>query len=151
LGFLFTGAEETGMHGARVFAPRLAETRGKNAVVNLDMVRSGGALCFVEKEASFFARRTDIRLNRLPNDVNPEMKVIQYLFKSGDFSPFIQSGIPATSIETRGSQEASSAYHSIFDDIYLIHNWSLEDVTKILIIFIDRLPYSDWAIAKTNH
>ncbi|MCJ7624305.1 MAG: M28 family metallopeptidase [Anaerolineaceae bacterium] len=141
LGFLFTGAEETGTHGAKVFARQLAKICGKKFVVNLDMVGSGETQCFVGKEGSLFARRTDRKLNRLLMDVNPEMKSIQYLFRSGNFSPFIKLGIPATSIETTGSQEATIAYHSIFDDIHRINRRSLVGVMSTLIKFIDQLPY----------
>ncbi len=65
MGFLFTGVEETGMHGAESFAAILNRTPDDNMVMGLDMVGAGDVLRFITKDGILFPMRKDTRLNAL--------------------------------------------------------------------------------------
>ncbi len=71
-GFLFTGAEETGMHGARSFASGLEPgQKDQLFVLNVDMVGAGDVLRVVTSEGIIKKRLTDPRLNRILFEAAP--------------------------------------------------------------------------------
>jgi hypothetical protein len=148
LGFLFTGAEETGLHGAEDFAKSLAGKNFPLAVLNLDMVGAGHQLCLVTKVGVLFPIMTTPALNELMLDVEPSIQQVQYTLRAGDFLPFLKWKIPAISLETRGSKCAEMAYHTIKDTTSMIDPLTLEMTADVILKFIHRLPYSDWAVKK---
>lgn len=143
LGFLFTGAEETGLHGAEAFAeqmkpdkfPREANPSGL-FVLNLDMVGAGKELRFVAGEGTLTPLRTDARLNALIRQAHPAARNVWYSVRSGDFAAFLRRGIPAASLQTGGSEKADLAYHTVNDTIEVIEESALqmtaEAVAKVL-------------------
>jgi Zn-dependent M28 family amino/carboxypeptidase len=56
LGFLFTGAEETGLHGAEAFAVSLSASAeaAPPLLLSVDMVGSGSELRLVRKDGTLF-------------------------------------------------------------------------------------------------
>ena len=146
--FLFTDAEETGMHGARAFVEEIALKEEKMALLNLDMVGAGNQLCYVTKEGGLWARSCDPSLNQLLRDACPDIRPITYIMRSGDFAPFLENGLPAVSLETRGSAAAEQAYHHITDKVDVIEPRTLNKTIHTVIKFIEMLPYSDWTVKK---
>jgi hypothetical protein len=150
LGFLITGAEETGLQGAAAIAARLGQRTGKTALFNLDMVGAGKNIQVVTQVGSFLAQSTTKPLNTLLFDVDPRAKGVWYSLKSGDFAAFLRAGMDAVSIQMAGSTQAETAYHTIKDDIHLIDLRSLEICGNMVIRFVEMLPYSDWTINSGN-
>ena len=146
--FLFTDAEETGMHGARAFVEEIAVKEGKMALLNLDMVGAGDQLCYVTKEGGLWAKSSDPSLNQVLRDAHPDIRPIRYIMRSGDFAPFLEKGLPAASLETRGSSAAEQAYHHISDTVDVIEPLSLNITIQTVAKFIEMLPYSDWIVKK---
>jgi hypothetical protein len=144
LGFLFTGAEETGLHGSDGFA-KTVSLLSPTAVINLDMVGAGRQLYFVQKEGIVFFRRTNAELNHLLQTVYPEIKPIVNSLRSGDYASFIKLGIPSVSLQTGGSKEAELSYHSRFDTLDLIDPASLSMTCLTVVKVIENLPDSQWA------
>jgi hypothetical protein len=130
LGFLFTGAEETGMHGAKAFTASLQEQTENIYIINLDMVGAGNTFHFVTRDGTIFQKTTDTSLNQLIQSANPDATGVWYTLKSGDCLPMLQHRIRATSIEMVGSAEAAAAYHSINDKIETLHYRALEKTAE---------------------
>jgi aminopeptidase YwaD len=148
LGFLVTGAEETGLHGAAAFAEGLAKKEKKVAVFNLDMVGAGHAVQVVTREGSLFSQGTTRSLNQLLFEVHPQAKGVWYSLKSGDFAAFLRKGIDAVSIQLAGSSEAEAAYHTRRDGMDMIDISSLELCGNLVNHFVEMLPYSRWGMEK---
>jgi hypothetical protein len=125
LEFLFTGAEETGMHGAAAFAAGL-NPHDSTAVLNFDMVGAGTTLGVVEGDGTLWPRRTDARLNACLRAAWPGARGLWYTLRSGDFLPFLQRGVRATSLQTSGSAPAELGYHTVYDTLDVIEAAALE-------------------------
>ncbi len=129
VGFLFTGAEETGLHGARAFAEALPAGIDLH-VINLDMVGAGDELYYVTRDGTLSPLNTDRYLNQLIQRADSGAKELWYTVKSGDFAEFLRKGIPAASIQTGGSYQAELAYHTTLDTPVLIESEALERVIR---------------------
>jgi hypothetical protein len=146
LEFLFTTAEESGLHGARAYAASQAEPAGNEEkwVISLDMVGAGQRLRYVEKDGTLFPRYPSARLNGLIRQVELEARPIWYIEKSGDFLPCLQHGIPAAALQMTGSPEAELAYHSRLDTTEGLETPALEKAAVAVWKLIQRLE------AETN-
>lgn len=131
VGFLFTGAEETGLHGAEAIAPAWAGRR--LAVLNVDMVGAGGALRYITSDGAVRARATDRRLNALIAAACPEARGLVYTLRSGDYLPFLRQGVPAGSLQTSGSAEAELAYHTVYDTVDVVEVTALGRSTQAVL------------------
>lgn len=161
LGFLFTTAEETGMHGAEAFAAGLAgrekparppaPRRGRGnenvppppplsgtVVINLDMVGAGDTLRLVTHEGVYLPLVTDDRLNDLIRQAHPAVSEIGYTIKSGDFTAFLRRGFPAASLQTTGNATAELAYHTVDDKADVIDLAALEMTLSAVIGVVNR-------------
>jgi len=134
-GFLFTSAEETGLHGARAFAEALPAGTDLH-VINLDMVGAGDELYFVTRDGTLSPLKTDHYLNRLIQRADSGAKGIWYTVKSGDFAEFLRKKIPAASIQTGGSYRAELAYHTALDTPSLIESQTLERVIRTCVLLV---------------
>ena len=139
LNFLFTGAEECGMHGAEAFASLLHPSSQPNAFLVLDMVGAGNALRYVSKDGIFFPLRTSPALNRLICAANPQARTLRYTLRSGDHTAFIRRGFPTAALQTSGSHKAELAYHSLEDTLAVIDPHALEITLDTVIGVIERL------------
>jgi hypothetical protein len=119
VGFLFTGAEETGLHGAESFVEANAAQAGR-AIVNLDMVGAGSRLRFVTGDGTFIPRRTDAGLQQLIQHASPEARGLWYTLRGGDYLPFLRRGWRVASLQTSGALPAELAYHSMADALEVI-------------------------------
>lgn len=136
LGFLFTGAEETGLHGAESFAE--SAERG-TMILNFDMVGAGSRLHFVTADGTLFPLRTDEKLSAAIRRAYPQATGIPYSVRSGDFAPFLRRGLAAASLQTGGSSEAELAYHTSFDTIELIDSSALEMAAQTTVRVVEIL------------
>ena len=138
LGFLFTGAEETGMHGARAFAAGL-KAGSRTRVLNFDMVGAGEALRFASGDGTLRPRRADARLNAVLQAAQPSARPLWYTLRSGDFLPFLQRGVGAASLQTSGSGRAEAAYHTVHDTLDVIELKALEMTALAARQVVERL------------
>jgi hypothetical protein len=134
VGFLFTGAEETGMHGADTIAPAL---RGRRlAVLNLDMVGAGDALHFVTRDGALRQRATDDGLNDLIRAARPDARGLAYTLRSGDVLAFLRHGVRAGSLQTGGARAAELAYHTVDDTPDVIDVESLAQTAQTVLAIV---------------
>jgi hypothetical protein len=132
LGFLFTGAEETGMHGAAAFAAG-SKPDDRTSVLNFDMVGAGDRLCVVEGDGTLWPLRTDARLNARLHAAQPGLRRLWYTLRSGDFLPFLRYGWRATSLQTSGSARAELGYHTAYDTLEVIEPAALEMAAQAVV------------------
>ncbi|MBL8095812.1 MAG: Zn-dependent exopeptidase M28 [Anaerolineales bacterium] len=137
VGFLFTGAEETGLHGAEAFAATVA--RGQRvAVLNLDMVGSGRDLITITQDGALQAFETDVELNVLIRECDVTVRGRAFRLRSGDHAPFLRRGIRAAALQAVGRSEAELAYHTPADDLSLIDPRTLDRVARLVCSVIDQ-------------
>lgn len=122
--FLFTGAEETGLHGAEAAARGLSPAPDL-AVINLDMVGAGSGLAYVIRDGVLNPRPTDPALNELILQADPQVQDIWYTQRSSDYLPFLERGIRAASLQSVGSEAAELAYHTRRDTLAVIEKEAL--------------------------
>jgi hypothetical protein len=140
IGFLFTGAEETGLHGALAFADRIAEDpqwRGAR-VLNVDMMGAGDRLVYVSRDGLIWPRRTDARLNALVARSAPGIGELSQTLRSGDHLPFLERGIAATTLQAAGSARAELAYHTEQDTPALLEEDALARAAAVLLAAIEN-------------
>ncbi len=140
LGFLFTGAEETGAHGAAAFADKLREEGTQTAVMVLDMVGAGNTLRYVVSDGVFFPRHTDPRLNRMVQTACPQARPLNETLRSGDHAAFIRRGFPTTALQTSGSAQAELAYHTVNDTTALLDPAAMEMTLQCVINICSEIP-----------
>lgn len=133
VGFLFTGAEETGLHGAESFAAQLELAGQRLAVLNLDMVGAGSELRFVTQDGALRPRPTSVRLNALIRQADAEAQPISYALRSGDYLPFLRRGLPVGALQTSGARAAELAYHTVNDSIEPIEPGALERTAQAVV------------------
>ena len=135
LGFLFTGAEETGLHGAAEFARQLGVNTA-TSILSLDMVGAGNVLNYITGEGILMPTHTDRELNAYLQEAYPEIKSLCHTVHSGDFARFLRAGIPAAALQSSGSMEAEIAYHTVFDTLDVIDIPTLDMTAKAILKFI---------------
>ncbi len=137
IGFLFTGAEETGLHGAEAFAATL-DPKQRLAVLNLDMVGSGRDLITITQDGALRAFETDVELNGLIRECDPGAHGRTFRLRSGDHAPFLRRGIRAGALQVCGQAAAELAYHTPADDLSLIDPRTLDRVGRLVCAVIDQ-------------
>ncbi len=120
VGYLFSGAEEAGLYGARQFAGYLAGRDYQGMVVSVDMVGAGWKLKAVSGTGKTFRLRTDAEVLELLERADPSIERLHYDRRSGDFEAFCRAGIRAAGIEAEGTRRSWRAYHTVKDDIDII-------------------------------
>ena len=111
---LITTAEETGMHGARVFAKTL-DPGTPCHVLTFDMVGTGGDLRYAVRDGTWRALRFSEQMNTSIRQAIPGSATLWYIEKSGDHAPFIEAGFPVAALQVTGSPTAELRYHSADD------------------------------------
>lgn len=136
VGFLFTGAEETGLHGAEAFAATLTPG-ARVAVLNLDMVGAGRDLITLAQDGALRTFETDAELNGLLRECDPGVHDRIFKLRSGDHAPFLRRGIRAAALQAVGHTTAELAYHTPADDLSLIDPRTLDRVARLVCAVID--------------
>ncbi len=131
VGFLFTGAEETGLHGAEAFAATVPPG-ARVAVLNLDMVGAGRDLIALTHDGALWTVETDPHLNALIRESDPDVRGKVFRLRSGDHAPFLRRGIRAGALQACGHAEADLAYHTPSDDLSLIDPRTLDRVGRLV-------------------
>jgi hypothetical protein len=139
LGFLFSGAEETGMHGAQAFASRLKTQEPAARLLVLDMVGAGERLHYVTADGVFFPLKTDPELNESIRQANPQALPLRYILRSGDHAAFIRQGFATAALQTAGSSAADLAYHTPADTLDLVQPAALEMTARTILALIQNL------------
>ncbi|MCB9136020.1 MAG: Zn-dependent exopeptidase M28 [Anaerolineales bacterium] len=140
LGFLFTGAEETGLHGARAFAEYLSKSNTKNVyVLNLDMVGVGDVLKTVVSDGTLPPTKTSAFLNELVANANPQVKEVHHVSRSGDHLPFLKQGIAATTLEMGYAKGFLWTYHTLNDTLETIDPQALQVTAETIIQMIEKM------------
>lgn len=137
LGFAFTGAEETGLHGAEALAAQPELARQRLAVLNLDMVGAGAALRYVTQAGALRPRLTSARLNALIRQADAAAQPISSALRSGDYLPCLRCGLPVSSLQTSGARPAELAYHTIYDSLEQIQPEALERTAQTVVKVVE--------------
>ncbi len=137
IGFLLTGAEETGMHGASYAAHWLREHNSNPSILVLDQVGAGKNLRYARQFGRLHPIKTSPALNHLLQKAHPTISLIDYLHNSGDFEAFILAGFEAASLERTGSTLAKNAYHTQSDCLNVIEPGSLAATIETVLKFIN--------------
>ena len=132
--FLFTGAEETGLHGAQQAAADLDPLH--DVILNLDMVGTGSQLYFVSAEGTLSMLRTDKRLNQVILKAERNARPAWYTVRSGDFAAFLRQGFRAASLELRSGDQVGPHYHTRSDTVNWIDSESLEYMIRFMKFFL---------------
>jgi hypothetical protein len=136
VGFLFTGAEECGLHGAEQFAEHLTGLQLKPIVISVDMVGAGKGLRIITRSGTVFPVYTNDEVNQLLKRADPLAVFHAAPRRWGDFVPFARAGIPSGHIENTGTPYSWSVYHTDRDDLDRIDGEMLDYVGNILSQFI---------------
>jgi hypothetical protein len=137
VGFLLTGAEETGMHGAESAAADFKSRHAAPPVLILDQVGAGTHLRWIRKLGTLRPLHTDAALNELLQRANPALEPLDHRIRSSDYEPFLRAGIPAAGLESSGSPDAARAYHTVHDTPAVIEAHMLAECLETL----DRLVW----------
>ncbi len=120
VGFLFTGAEECGLHGARQFARHMVENQAHAPVISMDMVGTGSGLRIITQSGTIAPVKTDPQLNELLKRADSQAVFHAAPRRWGDFVPFARAGIPAAHIENVGTPLSWATYHTPGDTLDVI-------------------------------
>lgn len=144
LGFLFTGAEETGLHGARAFAKYLSKSNTNNVyVLNLDMVGVGNVLKTVISDGTLPSTKTSSYLNELVMNANPQVREVHHVSRSGDHLPFLKQDIAATTLETGNEKGFSWTYHTLNDTVETIDEKALQVTAETIIQVVSKMNHTN--------
>lgn len=133
-GFLLTGAEEAGLHGARAFVKNIPEG---TPVLSIDMIGSGSTLRFASRDGVFRRLHADPGLNSRIKQANPDARPLWYSLRSGDFAPFLEAGIPASALQVTGNPDADLRYHSSNDTLDGIEAQALRNTAETILKLIN--------------
>lgn len=138
VGFLFTGAEETGLFGARHDAAELKTLNQSLRVLSVDMVGSGESLRIFSGVRGWGAFFTDPALNRQLQAADPAARLYLAERRSGDFEPFVRAGFRASGIESGGTPTFWRAYHTRRDDLSLLDDGRMAQTCQTLRRWIEQ-------------
>jgi hypothetical protein len=113
VGFLFSGAEEAGLYGARAFVRQYSNFSG--VVINLDMVGYGKYIGFVSRAGRLKPISTDAPMNRKIESISPSAHPVDYRYRAGDFVPFLKAGVRTVSLEATNTGGVPPTYHLLTD------------------------------------
>ena len=133
VGYLFTGAEETGMDGARAFVHQHPLPGTPPFVLSVDMVGTGQRLRIIREARSLHRVITSTALNRLLERADPAAQPHTAVRRSGDFEPFLKAGFPASAIEAEGTQSSWGTNHTSADQGYDLDPAMLEHTCQVCI------------------
>lgn len=131
-GFLFTGAEECGLHGARQFAAYMQENNIKVPVISVDMVGAGSGMRITTQCGTLRPVKADEKLNELIKRADPYAVYHAIPRRWGDFVPFAQAGIPAAHLENMGTKQSWAEYHTPNDTMDGIDPEMMQYMSEVL-------------------
>ncbi len=132
-GFLFTGAEECGLHGARQFTDFMKENSLNAPVISVDMVGAGSGMRITTQCGTLRPVKADEKLNELIKRADPYAVFHAIPRRWGDFVPFAQAGIPAAHLENVGSKRSWAEYHTPNDTLDGIDPDMMQHMSEVLV------------------
>ncbi len=138
IGFLFTTAEETGLHGAVAFAAENPHFRERAVFLCLDMVGIGNKLYYVTKDGIISPLHTDVKLNLRLQAAYPPAKPLWYTLKSGDHAAFLREDFTASALQTGGGKQADITYHTAYDTVDAIEQPALKMTLETVLALISQ-------------
>jgi Zn-dependent M28 family amino/carboxypeptidase len=142
--FLFTGAEETGLHGARQFAAYMKENSLTCPVISVDMIGAGSMMRITTQCGTIRPVKADTPLNELIKRADPTAVYHAIPRRWGDFVPFVQAGIPATHLENVGTPESWASYHTPKDTLDTIDDDMMHHMSGVITQVM-------WILEKDKH
>lgn len=139
VGFLFSGAEEVGLVGARHAARWLKAQAGRLRVLSVDMVGTGERLNIYRGVSGLRPLHTDPGLNAALQQADPQARAFFSRRRSGDFAPFVQAGFRASGIEASGSPHFWRAYHTLRDDLPLLEAERMAHTVQVLQRLVEQI------------
>lgn len=143
-GFLFSGAEETGLHGARQFADYMKENSLTCPVISVDMVGAGNAMRITTQCGTLRPVKADTPLNELIKRADPTAVYHAIPRRWGDFVPFARAGIPATHLENVGTPDSWASYHTPKDTLDTIDDDMMRHMSEVIAQLL-------WILEKEKH
>ncbi len=138
VGFLFSGAEEAGLFGARHAAEQMKHLNPTMRVLSVDMVGSGAGLRIFSGVRGWGAFYTDPALNQQLQAADPSARLYLAERRSGDFEPFVRAGYRATGIEASPTPAFWRAYHTRRDDLSLLEARRMAQTCRALQRWIEQ-------------
>ena len=140
IGYLFTGAEEAGLYGSQAFVRQNRDLNRSVIVINLDMVaqRQQGP-GWLPRQAGLNPIPPVPRINRMIQDIHPELVLVDYRYRGGDFMPFLKAGYQAVSLEATHNGGLPETYHKGQDTIDRLDSAILKEITGLVIHLIQDL------------
>ncbi len=132
-GFLFTGAEECGLHGAKQFAAYMKEQGMAIPVINVDMVGAGSGLRIITRCGTIRTTFSDSALNDTIKRADPSAVFHAAPRRWGDFVPFAKAGIASAHIENVGTPLSWGTYHTPDDTLDVIDPEQMEHVADTIL------------------
>jgi hypothetical protein len=139
IGFLFTGAEEAGLYGSQAFVRQNRDLNRSVIVINLDMVAKGSKVGLVTQAGRLKPRPTSPRINRMIQDIHPDLVLVDYCYRGGDFIPFLKAGYQAVSLEATHNGGLPETYHKGQDTIDRLDPVILKEITGLGLHLIQDL------------
>ncbi len=143
-GFLFTGAEETGLHGARQFAAYMKENNLTCPVIGVDMVGIGTTMRVTTQCGTIRPIKTDTALNELIKRADPTAVYHAIPRRWGDYVPFAKAGIPAAHLENVGTPDSWASYHTPKDTLDTIDDDMMRHMSGVIAQIL-------WILEKDKH
>ena len=135
--FLFTGAEETGLNGARTYAEKIGRMDKKPKVIVLDSIGCGEKLAVARLDGTIIRKATSAVLNNLIWTVVPEAGSYWFTHKSADHLPFLQQKIEATTLISQSRKQGQMPDHTMADTVEAINLNALLDHSQNIIKVIE--------------
>jgi len=145
VGFLFTGAEEAGLWGARHAANSLAKAGCHPVVICVDMVGAGDSMRIMQGARWLRMVRTNQEINEWLGRSDHLAVAHTAVRRSSDFEAFIKKGIPAGWIESSGTQASWRAYHTQRDQLHLIDKETLGRASLMLSHLVDIMERNGYS------
>ncbi len=139
VGFLFTGAEEVGLFGAKAFVQQNPQIPKNLIVINIDMVGHGHRVGAVFRSGRFKPLYADSDLLKLIHQKEPNLVFIDYRYRGSDFLPFLKAGYRVISLEATENGGVPSTYHSEIDLPDTIQPEIISHITGLLKILLSDL------------
>lgn len=132
VGFLFTGAEETGLHGARQFASFMVENQMHAAVISVDMIGAGSGMRITTQCGTLRPIKTDPKLNESIKRADPLAVFHAVPRRWGDFVPFARAGFSTAHLENTGSSLSWATYHTPNDTLSVIDPDQMKHMAEVI-------------------
>lgn len=139
VGCLFSGAEEAGLFGTKAFIQNYKNDGKQMVIINLDMIGIGSKIGAVFRSGRLKPLYTDSQLLQIAHNLIPDLIMVDYKYRGGDFIPFLKAGYRAISLEVTRNGGLPPTYHNESDTFDTIEIEALERFYDFLKNFIVKI------------